>query len=317
MTHKKNDTQERTESQETFEAMLREKLQQGVRTALVSVLEAEVDTFIGAVRYERSEQRRDYRNGHYTRSLGTTVGDIDDLPVPRTRGGYQTQVFERYLRRRDDLDQAIGEMFVGGVSMTKVGEVVETLTGSKPSASTVSRVFHTLESEYTQWKKRSLQARYAYAFADGTYFTVIYGDEGCKMPILAVVGIAETGEREALAFRIGDRENQQAWEDLLDDLKQRGVKEIGLWISDGKQSMVNAIIKKFPTAARQRCVVHKMDNVLDYVPSKQREQVEPELKALFYQKDRQAADQAIAALVEKHQKIYPTAIECFQRDLET
>jgi transposase-like protein len=64
MTHKKNDTQERNESQETFEAMLREKLQQAVRSALVSVLEAEVDAFIGAVRYERSEQRQDYRNGH-------------------------------------------------------------------------------------------------------------------------------------------------------------------------------------------------------------------------------------------------------------
>ena len=91
----------------------------------------------------RVEQRQDYRNGHYTRSLGTSVGTLDDLPVPRTRGGYQTQVFERYHRRRDDLDQAIGEMFVGGVSMARVGDVVETLTGSKPSASTVSRVFHT------------------------------------------------------------------------------------------------------------------------------------------------------------------------------
>ncbi|HYT35500.1 MAG TPA: transposase [Ktedonobacteraceae bacterium] len=102
-----------------------------------------MDAFIGAVRYERSEQRQDYRNGHDTRSLGTSVGDIDDLPVPRTRRGYQTQVFERYHRRRDNLDQAIGEMFVGGVNMAKVGEVVEALTGSKPSASTVSRVFHT------------------------------------------------------------------------------------------------------------------------------------------------------------------------------
>src|SRR5437660_11550525 len=111
MTHTENNTREENGSQGTFEAMLREKLQEAVRTALVSVLEAEVDAFIGAVRYERSEQRQDYRNGHDTRSLGTSVGDIDDLPVPRTRRGYQTQVFERYHRRRDNLDQAIGEMF--------------------------------------------------------------------------------------------------------------------------------------------------------------------------------------------------------------
>jgi putative transposase len=83
--------------------------------------------------------------------------------------------------------------------MARVGEVTETLTGSKPSASTVSRVFHTLESEYEQWKTRKLSERYVYAEAFGTYFTVIYNGEGCKMPILAVIGIAETGEREVLA----------------------------------------------------------------------------------------------------------------------
>src|SRR5438105_14565411 len=136
------------------------------------------------------------------------------------------------------------------------------------------------------------------------------------MPILAVVGIATTGERDVLAFRVGDRENEQAWKDLLDDLKGRGVKTIDLWVSDGNQAMLNAISKKFPDSARQRCVVHKMDNVLRYIPTKQQEQIKPELRALFYQKDRQAADQAVAAFVEKYQTIYPTAMESLQRDLE-
>ena len=81
------------------------------------------------------------------------------------------------------------------------------------------------------------------------------------MPILAVVGIAETGERDVLAFRVGDRENEQAWKDLLDDLKARKVKTIDVWVSDGNQAMLNAISQKFPDSARQRCVVHKMDNV--------------------------------------------------------
>jgi putative transposase len=316
MAHTQDNSEALVGSQEAFEQLVKERLRQAVRVALISVLEEEVTAFIGAHPYERSEQRRDQRNGHYTRHLETTVGQLADLPVPRTRHGYQTQLFERYHRRRDELDTAIAEMFVGGVSMAKVGHVVETLTGSTPSASTVSQVFHSLESEYAEWKQRTLAQRYAYAFADGTYFTVIYNGEGCKMPILAVVGIAETGERDVLAFRVGDRENEQAWKDLLDDLKQRGVKEIGLWISDGNQAMLNAITAKFGTAPRQRCVVHKMDNVLSYIPSKQQEQIKPELRALFYQKDRQAADQAVAAFIEKYQQIYPSAIECLQRDLE-
>lgn len=210
MAHQENDIETVRGSQETFEQMLHERLREAVRIALSSVLEEEVTTFIGALPYERTQQRQDQRNGHYTRNLETTMGQIADLPIPRTRGGYHTQVFERYHRRRDELDTAIGQMFVDGVSMAKVGQVVETLTGSKPSASTVSRVFHTLESEYREWKQRRLEERYAYAFADGTYFTVIYNGEGCKMPILAVVGISTTGQREVLAFGVGDRENEQA-----------------------------------------------------------------------------------------------------------
>jgi putative transposase len=311
-----NDTETLVGSQEQFEALLQEQLRQAVRLAFISVLNAEVDAFIGALPYERSEQRRDQRNGHYTRNLETTMGQITDLPVPRTRGGYHTQLFERDLRRRDELDQAISQMFVKGLSTRQVGQVVETLTGSKPSPSTVSRVFRTLEAEYAQWKTRQLEEHYAYAFADGTYFTVIYNDEGCKMPILAVIGIRRTGEREMLAFRVGDRENEQAWKDLFDDLKARGVKEIGLWVSDGNQAMLNAITAKFGSAPRQRCVMHKMDNVLSYIPNKQQEQIKPELKALFYQKDRQAADQAVAAFIEKYRSIYPSAIDCLQRDLD-
>ncbi|HKF37224.1 MAG TPA: transposase [Ktedonobacteraceae bacterium] len=115
---------------------------------------------------------------------------------------------------------------------------------------------------------------------------------------------------------MGDRENEQAWKDLLDELKGRGVKTIDVWVSDGNQAMLGALAKKFPDSARQRCVVHKMDNVLSYVPTKQQDQLKPELRALFYQKDRQAADQAVAAFVEKYQSIYPTAMACLQRDLE-
>jgi transposase-like protein len=316
MAHTTNDSQTIEASQETFAQYVHERLRQAVRLALVSVMEEEVTAFIGAKPYERNEQRRDQRNGHYTRNLETTVGQIPDLPVPRTRSGYQTQVFQRYHRRQDEMDTALAEMFIGGVSQARVGEVVETLTGSKPSPSTVSRVFHTLEGEYEQWKSRKLASRYEYAFADGTYFTVIYNGQGCKMPILAVVGIAVTGEREVLGFRVGDRENQQAWEDLLEDLKQRGVKEVGLFVSDGNQATMNAIKLKFPLAQRQRCVMHKMENVLSYVPTKQQDQVRPELKALFYQPSREAADQSVAAFIEKYHKIYPTAVACLQRDLE-
>src|ERR1700692_4559234 len=119
-----NDSEIFTSSQEQFVYYVKEQLRMAVRATLVTILEEEVQAFIGAKPYERSEQRRDQRNGHYTRNLDTTMGHIEDVRVPRTRHGHQTQLFERYHRRRDELDQAIGEMFVKGVSTSKVGEVM-------------------------------------------------------------------------------------------------------------------------------------------------------------------------------------------------
>ena len=303
-------------SQAEFQGLMREKLRAAIWLTMTTILDEEVTAFIGAPRYGRTAGRRDQRNGYYPRDLVTTSGKLTDLPVPRTRGGFRSQVFERYQRRQAELDTAISEMFVFGTSTTRVGEVVETLTGTHPSPSTVSRVFHTLEDEFSAWKTRPLAGHYAYVFADGTYFTVIYDDQGQKMPVLAVIGIAPSGVREVLAFTVGERENQSAWEDLLEQLKMRGVQTVGLWITDGNQAMLNAVQRKFPSSPRQRCVKHKMENVLGYVPDKQREQVEPELKAIFYQDHRAQADQVAAAFCTKYAKTYPTAVECLQRDLD-
>ena len=303
-------------SQADFQELLHEKPRAAVRLTLITILEEEVNALVNAPRHARSPQRRDQRNGYYTRNLGTTVGEIQDLPVPRTRKGFRSQLFARYQRRQAVLDGAISEMFVYGVSTTRVGEVMETLTGKKPSPSTVSRVFHTLEEEFRAWKARPLQNHYLYAFADGTYFTIIYEGEGCKMPIIAVVGISASGEREVLAFSVGERENQSAWEALLGDLKRRGVQQVDLWITDGHQALLNAIESEFPQPVRQRCVKHKMENVLGYIPASQQAQVEPELKGLFYQDSREKANEAWEAFCAKYEKVYPTAVECLNRDRE-
>lgn len=82
-------------SQDEFTAMLTMQMKDAVRFALSTILEAEVTALIGALPYEHSVSRTDQRNGHYARNLGTTVGLIEDLAVPRTRGGFQTQLFER------------------------------------------------------------------------------------------------------------------------------------------------------------------------------------------------------------------------------
>ena len=316
MTPRANHKQLDPEGQAWIHELLQERLRLAIQFTLIRVLEAEIEAFVNAEPYQRTPQRRDYRNGTYPRDLVTTMGVVEDLEVPRTRNGYHTELFERYQRRQTELDEAICEMFVQGISTSQVGNVVEVLSGVHPSPSTVSRVFHSLEEEFEGWKQRKLKAHYLYVFADGTYFTVIYDENGCKMPILAIVGIDEDGRREVLTFTVGERENQNAWEDALDDLKSRGVERVDLWITDGNKAMLNAIQIKFPASKRQRCVKHKMDNVLGYIPEKQQDDVRPELRAIFYQDSREKADQELAAFIAKYEHIYPSAVACLKRDLE-
>jgi transposase-like protein len=316
MAPKKQGKSEWVESQGDFGELLREKLKAAVRLTLSEVLEAEVEAFIGAGRYERQTGRRDQRNGYYERNLVTGVGEIENLAVPRTRRGFKTELFDRYQRRQRELDEAMCGMFVSGSSTAQVGQIVEQLTGSQPSPSTVSRVFQGLDAEFEQWRVRPLSDRYLYAFADGTYFSVIYGSEGHKMPILAVTAVTVDGQRELLGFGVGERENQQAWVNLLQDLKARGLATVDLWVSDGHQALINAIGQVYPDSIRQRCVVHKIENVLSYIPKKQQATVKPELRAIFYQPNRDKAAQCLAAFVAKYEAIYPSAVACLQRDLE-
>jgi putative transposase len=316
MTPKTHHKQIEQENQETLRDLLQEKMKLAIRYTLIQALEEEVEAYIQAAPYERTSHRQDHRNGTYPRNLGTSLGEIEDLPVPRTRKGFESQLFDRYRRRQAELDASICQMFVQGVSTAKVGNIVETLSGSHPSPSTVSRVFHTLEEEFAAWKKRPLQAHYLYGIADGTYFSVIYDGEGQKMPILALIGIDLQGKREVLGFSTGDRENQQAWEALLTDLKDRGLESVDLWITDGGKAMINAIESKFLTANRQRCVKHKMENVLGYLPTEQHDRVYPELRAIFYQDSLEQAQQTATAFLGKYENIYPTACDCLRRDLK-
>lgn len=119
-----------------------------------------------------------------------------------------------------------------------------------------------------------------------------------------------------IAFTTGEHENEAAWCDLLDNIKENGVKQVDLWITDGGQAMINALKLKFPDSKRQRCMKHKMENVLSHVPEKQRVEVESDFKAIFYQPDRAKADQEALIFQQKYRNLYPEAINCMNRDWE-
>lgn len=305
-------------SQADFKLYLTDRARGLVRVLLEEVMQAELTALLHAQPYERNAKRRGQRNGSYGRDLTTSMGRLEAVQVPRDRAGqFQTRVFEQYQRRQSEVDQAIQTMFIKGLSTTAVGQVVGPLLNDAPSPSTVSRIFHSLDEECAAWRQRLLDAHYRYVYLDGTYFTIGYEDEYEKTPILAAMGVKLNGERDVLGFTPGDKESRAAWDGFLDDLKRRGVETADLWITDGGPAVIGAVEAKFPGAVRQRCVVHKVENILAHVPKAKHDDVRNELNRIFYlAANREKAHQEVEAFAAKWKPIIPEAVQCLLKDLE-
>ena len=81
----------------------------------------EITCYMNRQSYQRTENRLDYRNGYYQRCLDTELGPLVNLKVPRSRLGlYKTNIFARYQRRQQAVNDAICNVFLAGVSTRDV-----------------------------------------------------------------------------------------------------------------------------------------------------------------------------------------------------
>ena len=128
----------------------------------------EREEFLGARRWERSEQRRDHANGYKAKTLSTRVGQLQ-IRIPQVRHlDFYPRSLERGCRSEKALKLAIAEMYVMGVSTRKVTEITEQLCGTEISASQVSRISKLLDDELEQFRNRPLGS-YPVVYLDAHY----------------------------------------------------------------------------------------------------------------------------------------------------
>jgi hypothetical protein len=181
------------------------RVRQGVKAVLEEVLQEEMTQHLEADYRELTPTRRGERNGHYQRNLLTPAGNIERLEVPRDREGeFVTEIFERYKRMTGDVEEAVLEMYLSGISVRKIADVTEALSRVKVGKDVVSRIARRLEEEQKEWRERSLEEKsYPYLYLDATYLKVRWGARVTSMALLACVGVDEEGFREVLAVEVG------------------------------------------------------------------------------------------------------------------
>lgn len=276
-----------------------------VQHMLQRVLEEELTAFLGAEAYERTTQRRGYRNGCKPRTLKTRVGTIE-LMVPKDREGrFQPSLFERYQRNEKALVLALVEMYVQGVSTRKVKAITEQLCGLTISKSQVSVLAKGLDEEIAVWRQRALVQAYPYLVVDARYEKVRQGPRVVSQGVLVVVGISQTGFREILGVWQAETESEATWSEVFGELGERGLQGVQYVVSDAHQGLRSAIDRHFQGAVWQRCQVHFIRNVLARVRKGDRARVLGLLRSIREAPTRAAAHEAVAVTVETLQDPYP------------
>jgi len=240
--------------------------------ALSKVMDLEVQAHTGASFGERSEDRRNSRNGYRERSYDSRLGELA-LKIPKLRQG---SYFPSFLEPRRTVEKAlvgvIQEAWLQGVSTRSVDDLVQAMGCSGISKSEVSRLCAEVKDRVDEFLSRALEGSFPYVWLDATYVKVREGSRILSKAAVVAIGLGEHGRREVLGMRLGHAETEEFWTEFLRSLLDRGLRGAQLVVSDSHSGLKKAI-EKCMGCAWQRCRVHFMRNVLARVPTGRKEMV--------------------------------------------
>jgi putative transposase len=288
------------------------------RKFINGALEAERDMLIGCRTHERTEQRRDYRNGYWNRWITLKDGRLE-IRMPRIRGmSYESAIIPRYKQRADAVNAALLKIFLYGASTRLTGQALRPILGDSVSAQTVSNIASSLDRELERYHRRKLEDKYVYLFLDGIILKTKTGFGAKKKAVLVAYGIKMDGRRELIDFTVTTSESEKKWWRFLNGLCRRGLtgEELGLVVTDGNMGLENAVDLVWAFVKRQRCWAHKLRNVANYLKRKDVERCMKEARPIYKARNKREAEKAYGKWAKKWTPIAPKAVRCIDKNLE-
>jgi len=292
----------------------------GAQALLEAALEAEIEEALGRLCYGRREEgQQGYRNGRRARTLTSGVGPLT-IRVPRvadTAEPFHSQVLPAYARILPKLVGLFPSLYIEGLSTRDFNRALRDTCGAAGlSKSSISRANQVIHDEFAAWRQRSLaDEEIVYLFLDGVYLPLRRNSHETE-GVLVAHGIRADGSRVLLGVALGYRESTAAWKAFLQELIGRGLKAPVLVIGDGNPGLLRAVGEVWPETAVQRCIAHRMRNVLDHTPKAHREAVHRDLKTIFYAGNDAEARQMVAKFVAKWERTLPSVTRCLLSALD-
>ena len=272
------------------------------------MMEAEMDDHLGYQKSERSDSD-DYRNGYKSKRVISSYGSMDiDVPQDR-KSTFEPQVVKKRQKDISDIDQKIISMYAKGMTTRQISETIEDIYGFETSEGFISDVTDKILPQIEDWQNRPLDEVYPILYIDAIHYSVRDNGVIRKLAAYVILGINTEGKKEVLSITVGDNESSKYWLSVLNELKNRGVKDILIICADGLSGIKEAIAAAFPKTEYQRCIVHQVRNTLKYVPDKDRKAFAADLKTIYHASDEEKARRALDRVTEKWTTKYPNSMK--------
>jgi transposase-like protein len=285
-----------------------------LKEVIEASLEGELDAYL---QEEDSNNINNRRNGYTNKEIRSESGTFQ-LSTPRDRNSsFEPQIVKkRQTILNDTMDQKILSLFSSGMGYTEISNHIADMYDVDVSTSTISAITDRLIPKITEWRARPLDSIYPVVFLDGMYFKVRDGGKVVTKVLYNILGINQAGIKEILGFYIAESEGANFWLGVLNDLRERGVKDVLIACIDGLTGFPQAIATIFPKTEVQLCVVHQIRSSLKYVVSKEQKQFLADLKLVYTAANKDLAETNLNMLDEKWGKRYPSVIKSWINNWE-
>lgn len=292
---------------------LQEALKDLFGNTIQDMLEAELDTHLGYEKYESTEEEKtNYRNGSTSKRLKSTLGPIE-IDVPRDRNSeFEPKVVPKHKRDISEIEQKIIAMYARGMSTREINEQIQDIYGFEVSADMVSSITDKILPQIEEWQKRPLDTVYPIVFIDAIHFSVRSEGVVIKKAVYVVLAMTMEGKKDVIGVYVGENESSKFWLSVLNDLKNRGVKDILILCADALSGIKEAINASFPKTEYQRCIVHQIRNTLKYVSDKDKKEFVKDLKRIYTSPNESAGYEQMLEVSEKWSRKYPSAMRSWE-----
>lgn len=270
-------------------------------------LDAELDDELGYSRYDyRNKNTDNSRNGHSSKTLRTSFGDVE-VSVPRDRKGeFEPQLLKKNQTSiSQDIEEKILSMYAKGMTTSDIEEHIRDIYGIEVSDTTVSRITDKILPIAKEWQQRPLESVYAVVFMDAIHYHVRSEGRIIKKAVYIAIGIDLDGKKDVLGMWVGENESAKFWATVLNGLKNRGVEDIFIACTDNLTGFSSAIEAVFPKTEIQNCIIHQLRNSSKYVSYKDLKALMADLKAVYAAVDEESALTALDIFAENWDKKYP------------